>query len=85
MCAEREPLDCHRTILVAREIERAGIPILHILGDGALEEHGAAMRRLIEKLKIPQDDLFGASGNAVELAYEKQAQRMGYKKPQGNP
>src|ERR1700730_5850781 len=30
MCAEREPLDCHRTILVARELERARVPVFHI-------------------------------------------------------
>ena len=27
MCAEREPLDCHRTILVSRELVRAGVAI----------------------------------------------------------
>jgi len=42
MCAEREPLECHRTILVARELVREGIGVTHILGDGSLEPHDRA-------------------------------------------
>ncbi len=37
MCAEREPLDCHRTLLVARELEAIGMPVAHILADGCVE------------------------------------------------
>ena len=36
MCAEREPLDCHRTLLVAPALEAAGAEVVHILADGAL-------------------------------------------------
>src|ERR1051325_10744048 len=39
MCAEKEPLECHRTILVARRLFEDGISITHILADGRLEEH----------------------------------------------
>jgi uncharacterized protein (DUF488 family) len=58
MCAEREPLECHRTILVSRELERAGVPITHILPDGSLEPHRDAMRRLASSLKLTATDLF---------------------------
>jgi hypothetical protein len=37
MCAECEPLDCHRTLLVVRHLIRQSVPIRHILVDGALE------------------------------------------------
>src|SRR5262245_47807049 len=30
MCAEKEPLDCHRTILVARHVVARGHEVLHI-------------------------------------------------------
>src|SRR5579871_3205141 len=33
MCAEKEPLECHRTILVARHLEPLRIEIRHILAD----------------------------------------------------
>ncbi|MEE8453919.1 MAG: DUF488 domain-containing protein, partial [Limibaculum sp.] len=37
MCAEHEPLECHRTILVARELEKCGVEIRHILSSGQVE------------------------------------------------
>lgn len=58
MCAEREPLDCHRTLLVGREAEKAGARIVHILADGGLEENRHSLERLAGTLKAPQGDLF---------------------------
>ena len=37
MCAEREPLDCHRCLLVARALAARGFTIGHILYDGTVE------------------------------------------------
>ncbi|MBN1970365.1 MAG: DUF488 domain-containing protein, partial [Candidatus Delongbacteria bacterium] len=39
MCAEAEPLNCHRTILVCRELKkiRSDLQITHILADGSTE------------------------------------------------
>ena len=34
MCAEKEPLDCHRTVLVSRRLAERGMPIEHLLADG---------------------------------------------------
>lgn len=76
MCAEREPLDCHRTILVGREAEKAGATVMHILADGSLEENRHALERLMAKLKIPQDDLFQGEAERFEAAYEKAAKRI---------
>src|SRR5712691_7200087 len=36
MCAEKEPLDCHRTILVSRKLFDDGLIINHILSDGQI-------------------------------------------------
>jgi uncharacterized protein (DUF488 family) len=78
MCAEKEPLDCHRTILVGRALERARVSVRHILADGSVEEHPRTMERLVEKLKLPADDLFSAGMERFEAAYEKQGARMAY-------
>ena len=34
MCAEKDPLECHRTILVSRELNKEGLAVEHILADG---------------------------------------------------
>jgi uncharacterized protein (DUF488 family) len=78
MCAEREPLDCHRTILVSRELERASVPVTHILSDGALEAHRHAMERLASTLKLADTDLFRSPDELIEEAYEKQGSRISY-------
>jgi uncharacterized protein (DUF488 family) len=80
MCAEREPLECHRTILVSRELVREGVEVTHILGDGSLESHEHAMQRLAAGLGLPEADLFGDAAERVERAYDLQAAKMGYVK-----
>ncbi len=80
MCAEREPLECHRTILVSRALTRDGVAVTHILGDGSLESHEDAMQRLAAGLGLPDTDLFSSAAERVERAYEVQGARIGYVK-----
>ena len=81
MCAEREPLDCHRTILVSRELEKAGVPVTHILQDGSLELHRQTMTRLASDLKLASTDLFRTADELIEDAYETQGSRIAYVRP----
>jgi uncharacterized protein (DUF488 family) len=77
MCAEREPLDCHRTILVARYLVRIGIDIQHIHGDGRLESHESALQRLLQQLKL-QNDMFRSEEEVVCEAYRRQEERIAF-------
>ena len=85
MCAEREPLDCHRTILVSRELERAGVPVTHILHDGALEPHTQLMTRLAAELDLVGTDMFRSPDELIEDAYEKQGSRIAYVRTEKPP
>ncbi len=58
MCAEKELLDCHRTLLVAKALAERGQRVLQIHSDGRLETHEAAMERLLEATGVPKEDLF---------------------------
>jgi len=58
MCAEREPLECHRTLLVARALEAEGLAVKHIHSDGSLEQHQDALVRLLDVVGLPHEDLF---------------------------
>jgi uncharacterized protein (DUF488 family) len=78
MCAEKDPLDCHRTILVARELVNIGCRLIHILVDGSLESHSEAISRLIERFGISKDDMFRSYDIAISEAYEKQADLIAY-------
>jgi uncharacterized protein (DUF488 family) len=69
MCAEREPLDCHRCLLVARSLAERGLAVGHILHDGRVEAHAETERRLLalDTASGETCDLF-ASGQAARLA-----------------
>ncbi|MFO0840078.1 MAG: DUF488 domain-containing protein [Phycisphaerae bacterium] len=69
MCAEKDPLACHRTILVARQLTLRGISVAHILDDGSLETHAAATSRLLAELGLPERDLFGTRDDVIADAF----------------
>lgn len=78
MCAEKEPLDCHRTLLVARALDKQGIGVAHILGDGRLEAHGDAMQRLLDVTGLPREDLFRSREELIAQALARQEERVAY-------
>lgn len=78
MCAEKDPLDCHRTILVSRELVKEDVKVTHISQSGALEPHEAAISRLIDQLGVGGEDMFRPREEAVQLAYERQEQLIAY-------
>jgi uncharacterized protein (DUF488 family) len=78
MCAEGEPLACHRSILIGRELEAAGIRVAHIHPDGHLESHEEAILRLLQELDMAEPDLFRTQEQRIEEAYAKQEERIAY-------
>ena len=78
MCAEKEPLDCHRTILVARELVRRGIDVAHILADGRIEPHDDTVERLLARHGLDQPHLFAPPEDRIEQAFDAQAAALAY-------
>jgi len=84
MCSESDPITCHRTILICRELKRLcpDLKITHILGDGAEEAQEMSEKRLITLHKL-QPELFGdltSTSDLIEKAYDLQAEKIAYKK-----
>ena len=77
MCAEKDPLDCHRTILVTRELVGLGKKVNHILADGELETHQEAMNRLCKQLGI-EEDLLRPPEELEDDAYTAQEEKIAY-------
>lgn len=78
MCAEKEPLDCHRTILVCRHLRPFGLRIRHILADGTLEEHADTEERLKKQMKL-FPDLFLDDEVLTERAYDLRGEKIAYR------
>ena len=79
MCSEKDPLDCHRALLIAGALADRGVTVDHILADGALETHAAAMDRLMHDLKLPPNgDLFRSRDEVIGDALTRQASKVAY-------
>jgi uncharacterized protein (DUF488 family) len=80
MCAEREPLDCHRCLLVAPALAARGLSIGHILGDGSILSHQAIEERLLAGEAA--DDLFAADrASRLAQAYRRRAGKVAFRPP----
>ena len=79
MCAEREPLECHRTLLVAKALDGAGQAVRHILADGALERHEDTLGRLYHVTGAPRADMFLDEDESLRYAMMVQEERVAYR------
>ena len=69
MCAEKDPLHCHRALLVSRSLDDEGLDVAHILADGSLELHESVMDRLLAAHR-PDEDLFAEPKSRAEWIAE---------------
>jgi uncharacterized protein (DUF488 family) len=66
MCAEKEPLDCHRTVLVSRRLAERGVEIEHLLADGKRKPHAVLEEELLAASGEGAPDLFTTAEDRVE-------------------
>ncbi len=78
MCAEKEPLECHRALLVAPALSARNLSIFHIHADGRLESHEEAMDRLLDLTNVPDQDFFQSSTELLAAALAKQEEAVAY-------
>ncbi len=78
MCTERDPLDCHRTLLVARALVERNVDVEHILATGEAEDHDKSLMRLLERWGESQCDLFTTLDERVNTALRLQEKRIAY-------
>ena len=87
LCAEEDPLDCHRGLMIAPALAERGIRVGHLRGDGRLELPEEFEQRLLAAAGLaddPCDGLFGppsAEERSQKLAeaYRWQAQRKAFR------
>jgi uncharacterized protein (DUF488 family) len=78
MCAEKDPITCHRTILVCRAIRSEPIEISHILEDGTLETLPESELRLLHTLEMPPAQVFDKAEDLIQRAYDTQGMKIAY-------
>jgi len=83
MCAEREPLDCHRCLLVARSLAERGLTVGHILHDGTVEPHAATEQRLLALIGTSDDLFVTGQDERLAAAYRRRARAAAYRATAG--
>ena len=73
LCSEKEPLNCHRTLLVARDLADRGVHVRHILAGESPETHDQTMDRLLEERGLKQTALFPSEDDPISRAISLQA------------
>ena len=85
MCAEKDPINCHRAIMVARGFEEAGCNVQHIRVDGGgkpfLEDQRELEKRLMKKQGDDPDQIsmLETMEERIARAYQKQNALIGYR------
>ena len=83
MCAEADPLDCHRCLLVGRALAKAGLDVGHILTSDEIVSDAQVEDRLLELEHLADEDLLSRSREErLEEAYRSRTRKASYGKPQ---
>jgi uncharacterized protein (DUF488 family) len=93
MCAEEDPLDCHRGLLIAPALGVRGVDVKHIRGDGTIESTAQMEERLLGDTDVGRwDGLFAATlsdddrREMLAEAYRRMARKKAFRlKPGQTP
>jgi len=78
MCAEKDPINCHRTILICKYLKKYQVKIYHIIDANTYEDHTKTEFRLMKLFHLEQPDLFMKDSERLEEAYSKQEGKIAY-------
>lgn len=79
LCTEKDPVTCHRTILVCRYL-RDECEIRHIVDTLEVESQSQAEGRLLRMVGLPSQDLFQSANELIDQAYEMQGWRIAFRR-----
>lgn len=78
LCAEKDPINCHRMILICRALKKFEIDIFHIIDNEKVETHSEAERRLLKFYGLDQTELFRSANEQLEQAYDLHGKKIAY-------
>lgn len=91
MCTEKDPIECHRAIMVARTFYEKNIEVQHILADSSLQSHEVLNQRLInmyfpDRYQLsffPNENM--SDEECLREAYRYHNKKIGYNMELANP
>jgi hypothetical protein len=84
MCSERDPLDCHRCLLVGRALAQRGVAVKHLLSDGHVIAQGEIEDWLLRESRGQSNDLFAPRDERLAAAYRERSLKIAFVVPKPN-
>lgn len=78
MCSEKRPLDCHRCLLVGRQLLSLGFDTQHVMPDGSIQRQTEIEETLLEISGRKDDDLFASRTERLASAYRERSQKVAF-------
>lgn len=78
LCAEADPIECHRFLLVGRALAQGSFDVRHILPNGELESQRAGEQRMLDAVGLRQPEFFEEAADVLAEAYYAQAGRVAF-------
>jgi uncharacterized protein (DUF488 family) len=78
MCAEKDPINCHRAILICKHLKKYELQIYHILDGDTLENQSDTEFRLMKLFHLEQPNLFIQDSERLEEAYSRQEDKIAH-------
>lgn len=84
MCAEADPIDCHRNIMLAREFFKRGFEVRNIMKNGRIESQQEIENRLLDRYFCGRNQIslfedMNDKNYLVDCAYMLRNKEIGYK------
>ena len=79
---EKDPLTCHRSILVTHFARAYFVNVFHILGDGSIENGVQADERLLKEHNLNEEEFFSSYNERLSCAYDNRAKKIAYEEQQ---
>jgi uncharacterized protein (DUF488 family) len=78
LCSERDPLNCHRCLLVGRALAENGVRVSHILDRGEVTTQAEIEDKLLELYDHDAHDLFLPRADRLAEAYRARARKVAF-------
>ena len=78
VCSERDPLHCHRCLLVGRQLLILGVDTRHIHAGGRQESQREAEERLLQEEGLAHYDLLRPQSERINEAYHRRSSHVAY-------
>ena len=84
MCAEKDPFDCHRAIMISRVFHDNGFEVKHILADESFETQEMIEQKLVDRFFPNRNQLSLFSGeettqDLIKKGYDLRNKEIGYR------